>query len=158
MGFLQKVEKFFINLTVIILILLLTVQILMRNETAYSKLKEMEFSIRNIIQEDAVMRVFGYRELAEEGYIVIELMQDYSLPQVWLVKNGQRVDNFADGSVRINVRDGDLLVLDCSFCNEVLWFEITDLSASIKTWYTGQIYRIHGEEEKLGVVQFYDKL
>ena len=27
MGFLQKVEKFFINLTVIILILLLTVQI-----------------------------------------------------------------------------------------------------------------------------------
>lgn len=158
MGFLQKVEKFFINLTVIILILLLTVQILMRNETAYSKLKEMEFSIRNIIQEDAVMRVFGYRELAEEGYIVIELMQDYSLPQVWLVKNGQRVDNFADGSVRINVRDGDLLVLDCSFCNEVLWFEITDLSASIKTWYTGKIYRIHGEEEKLGVVQFYDKL
>lgn len=160
MSFFRRLEGFFINLIVIILILLVTVQVLMRNDTAYSKLKEMEFAIKNIFQEEPLVEVFRYEEdmKEEEGIIVIGLLQDYSLPQVWLVKNGQRVANFAEGLVQITVKEGDLLVLDCSFCAEPLWFEIKELSSSIKTWYTGQLFRIYGEEKNLGVVQFYDKL
>lgn len=158
MDFLSRAERFFINLTVIILILLLSVQILMRNEKAYNKLKQIEFSVKGLFQEDTAISVFNIEERVEEGFIAIELLQDYSLPQVWLVKNGQRTANFLDGSVRINVKEGDLLLLDCRFSNEVLWFEITELSSNIKNWYTGQVFRIHEEERKLGVVQFYDEL
>ncbi len=159
MIFFHRLERFFINLVLIILILLISVQLLMRNDSAYSKLKVMEVSIKNFFQDQAVMEGFRPGQLiVEEGVINIELLQTYSLPQVWLVKNGQRVANFAEGSVEIRVKEGDLLVLDCSFCPDPLWFKVGEISSNIKTWYTGQIFRIYREEKVLGVVQFYEKV
>lgn len=158
MNFFRKMEHFFINLVIIILISLITIQLVMKNDAAYQRLKEMEFAIKNFFQEEPVVEVFRYNKIEEERIVVIDLLQNYALPQVWLVKNGQRVANFAEGYVETSVNAGDLLVIDCKFSNEPLWFEITKVSPDIRTWYIGQQFRIYGEEKKLGIVQYYDKL
>lgn len=130
----------------------------MKNDTAFQKLKDIESSIRTVFSENKLTEVINYIEEDEEGYIIIDLMQDYSLPQVWLVKNGERIANFSKGIVTLTVKSGDLLVLDCRFFEGPLWFEITDISSDIRTWQKGQQFRVCAEEIKLGVVQFYDKL
>lgn len=157
-NFIRKLERLFLNLLIITLIVIISLQIIMKNEKAYQRLKEIEFSIKNVFQEQQVIKVANFNEIEAQGIIVIDLLQNYSLPQVWLVKNGQRVGNFTEGNVKTTVLEGDLLVLDCRFHNEPLWFEITKLSSDIRTWHTGQQFRIYAEEKRIGVVQFYDKL
>lgn len=156
--FFRKVERFFLNLIILLIIFLASFQVIMKNETAYQRLKNFESSIRTVFKENPLTEVINYIDEDEEAYIIIDLLQDYSLPQVWVVKNGERAANFSKGIVKITVKNGDLLLLDCRFCQEPLWFEITDLSSDIRTWPKGQQFRISSEEIKLGIVQFYKKL
>ena len=153
----KKIERFLMNLIIITLIVLISLQIAMKNDTTYQRLKELEYTVKGIFQKQDVVEVIGENETLE-GVIEIDLLQDYSLPQVWVVKNGNKMANFADGIVKIRVEQGDFLVLDCKFYNKPLWFEITNLSPNIRNWYLGQQFRITAEEKRIGVVEFYDKL
>lgn len=158
------------NLVIITLILLISIQIVIKNDAAYQRLKDIEYTIKNVFQggflqetqgptsDQEVLEVSRESGLQEEGFIIIDLIQDYSLPQVWLVKNGRKVANFSEGIVKIAVQEGDLLTLDCKFYQSPLWFEITDLSSDIRTWHNGQQFRVNSEEFKIGIVDFYDKL
>ncbi|MFP4015611.1 MAG: hypothetical protein ACLFUI_01145 [Halanaerobiales bacterium] len=169
-NFFRKMERLLMNLVIVTLILVISIQIVMRNDAAYQRLREIESTVRNVFQsgnlqqvldrdkEDRVVEVSGEDIMKQEGLVIIDLIHDYSLPQVWLVKNGKKVANFSEGIVRIPVQEGDLLTLDCKFYHSPLWFEITGLSADIRTWHVGQQFRISSEEVKLGVVDFYDKL
>ncbi|MFW5991735.1 MAG: hypothetical protein ACOCQN_00915 [Halanaerobiaceae bacterium] len=160
-GFFRKFECIFVNIVIIVLIVLIGVQVVMKNENAYQRIKEFEMTFKSLFQQGEVVEVAGNLDNHEEalqGVIVIDLLHDYSLPQVWLVKNGQRVENFAGGIVKVNVNKGDLLAIDARFCNQPLWFEITDISPEINTWQKDQQFRIYREEKRLGIVNFYEKL
>jgi len=43
-GFFRKLERFFVNLMVIILIVLISLQVLMKNDEAYQKIRAMSKS------------------------------------------------------------------------------------------------------------------
>lgn len=159
-GFFRKLERFFVNLVIVVLIVLIGLQVVMRNESAYQRLKDLEFSFKNLFQQGEIIEVARHNDRVDvlQGIVVIDLLQDYSLPQVWLVKNGQRIKNFSNGIVKIRVKKGDFLSIDARFYNQPLWFEITDISPVINTWQKNQQFRIYSEEKKLGFVNFYDKL
>ncbi len=156
-NFFHKVERFITNLIIITLIILISVQIMMKNETAHQRIQYFESRIRGFFQPEEIVEVAGL-DTQNSGFITIDLLQDLSLPQVWLVKNGQRVTSFSRGIITIQVKEGDLLVLDTSNYPQPLWFEITSLSPSIKSWQIGQQFRTNGQEKNIGVVQFQDKL
>jgi len=168
LNFFKKLERLFINIVIITLIFVISLQLVMKNDVAYQRLKDIEYTVKSVFQRQDLIEVTKQRQevievtnenqFTEEGYIVIDLLQDYSLPQVWLVKNGTKVANFSNGIVKIKIKDGDLLLLDCKFYNNPLWFEITGLSSDIRNWYVGQQFRISAEESRIGVVEFYDKL
>lgn len=167
-NFFKKIERFFMNLLLITLILLISLQLVMKNDLAYQKLKDLEYTVKSVFQRQNLIEVTKQRpkvievtnenQFIKKGFIVIDLLQDYSLPQVWLVKNGIKVANFSNGIVETSIKDGDLLLLDCKFYNNPLWFEITGLSSYVRNWYVGQQFRVTAEESRIGVVKFYDKL
>jgi hypothetical protein len=157
-NFFQKLERFFVNLIIIVLIILISFQILMKNETTYRNIKDWELALRNSLGlTQKTVQVTGLEE-ERSGIVTIDLLQDLSLPQVYLIINGQRVADFSGGVVKVRVEEGDLLKIDARFCDKSLWFEITSLSLNIRNWQIGQQFRIKGEEFRLGVVQFYDQL
>lgn len=158
-GFFRKLERFIVNLIVIALIILISFQILMKNETTYQRIKDLEFAFKDLLgfQQQKTVQVAEI-EKNPVGMVTIDLLQDLSLPQVWLIKNGKRIADFSDGVVLVRVEEGDLLSIDARFYSKPLWFEITSLSPSIRTWQVGQQFRIREQEIRLGIVQFYDKL
>lgn len=156
-SFFRKVEGFLINLLVIILIILISSQFLMKNEVAYQRIKELEVTARSWLNQERVVEVTQPLP-TEAAYLTVDLLQDLSLPQVWLLKNGERVANFRQGVVRIKVKEGDLISLDTSYYSQALWFEITALSANINTWAPGKQFRSYREEKVLGVVRFYGQV
>ena len=156
-SFFRKVEGFLINLLVIILIILISTQFLMKNEVAYQRIKELELTARNWLNQERVVEVIQPLQ-AEAAYLTVDLLQDLSLPQVWLLKNGEKVANFRQGVVRIKVKEGDLIALDTSYYSQALWFEITSLSSNINTWVPGKQFRSYREEIILGVVRFYGQV
>jgi hypothetical protein len=157
-GFFQKLERFFVNVIIIGLVVLISFQILMKNDTTYRNIKDWEFALRNFLGfKQKTEQVTGLEE-ERSGMITIDLLQDLSLPQVYLIINGQRVADFSEGVVKLKVDEGDLLKIDARFYDRSLWFEITSLSLNIRNWQVGQQFRIKGEEFRLGVVQFYDQL
>ncbi len=168
MNFFKKLERLFINIVIITLIFMICLQLVMKNDVAYQRLKDIEYTVKSVFQrqdlievtkqKQEVIEVTNENQFVEDGYIVIDLLQDYSLPQVWLVKNGKKVANFSNGIVEISVKEGDLLLLDCKFYKNPLWFEITALSSDVRNWHLGQQFRITAEERRIGVVAFYDKL
>ncbi|MFW6306344.1 MAG: hypothetical protein ACOC1N_03050 [Bacillota bacterium] len=157
-NFLKKIEKYIINIVIIILICIISTQIVMKDQTAYQKLKNIEMSVKNIFRDQAVVEVMNNSTYEKENIIVIDLLQDYSLPQVWLVKNGRKVDDFSEGIVQTEVKYGDLLIIDAKLCDKPLWFEITRLSPEISNLHEGQQFRLFSEEKRIGIVEYYDKL
>lgn len=156
-GFFRKLERFFVNLMVIILIVLISLQVLMKNDETYQKIKNIEFAIKNLFNLEQSVEVTNQIE-QYTGFVTIDLLQDLSLPQVWVIKNGQRVKNFQNGIVEIRVQEGDLILIDARNFPQALWFEITYLSPSIYNWQEGEQFRINQEIKRLGIVKTYDKL
>ncbi|MEJ6952169.1 hypothetical protein [Natronospora cellulosivora (SeqCode)] len=157
-NFLEMVEKFLVNFIVIGLILLISLQLIMRTDMGYQRIKNLEYSLRNVLHEDETVEVFARPQSFSEGKILISLEQDYSLPQVWLVKNGTRVANFSAGFVEIAISEGDFLLIDSKFYDQALTLEIKEISPNVRSWHVGQQFRVFSEEKRLGVVEFYDKL
>ena len=163
-DFLEKIEKFLVNFIILGLILLISLQLIMKNDSSYQRLKDFEYSFRSGFQDNQAIEVStgvqNYEEtrLFADSKLLINVLEEDYLPQVWLVKNGERISDFSTGSVEIDINDGDFLLIDSRFYDGPLLFEIEELSPNIRTWHTGQEFRLFVEEKKLGLVEFYDKL
>lgn len=158
-NFFEKFCKFVVNLIVIALILLVSVQIIMKDELASKHLEKIEMVVRNIFtQEEKLIKVSKTDIQETKGIIVIDLLQDLSLANVWLLRNGEKVANFKSGVARINIKPGDHISINSSFYSQPLWFEVTYLSPSVSTWQIGKQFRTTGDRLKLGIVEFENKL
>jgi hypothetical protein len=164
-NFFEKIGKFVVNLMVILLILLISVQIVLRNDTTRTKIETMEKVIisvfnnieKNITPSQSIVQVFESKN-EYVGTITIDLLQNQSLPQVYLQKNGQNVANFSDGIVKVKVKEGDFLTINSKYYSKVLWFEITELTSIISSFEKGQQFRTSGSDLNLGIVRVNDKL
>ena len=156
--FLWKLERFFVNLIVICLILMITSQLIMKHDSAWKRFKNIRSTFKEIfIPEKEVIPVNSLNE-KEDGVIVIHLIPEVSLPQVWILKNGKREANFSSGYVICSVNEGDLLTIDSRFYDDGLWYKITSISSSINTLEVGDLFRTSGDTTSLGIIEFNNKL
>ena len=161
LNFFEKVGRFFVNLMIVGLILLVSIQIIMGNEEYQNRLQMAENFIKSYFQQPVpeVTRVTQHEREHKLEIIEVSLISNASIPEVWLMKNGERVANFADGKVRLEVSEGDLLTIDSREFTNTLWFKITFISDDIISFQQGNQFRISGEDlENLGIIRFGDKL
>ncbi|MFW5981709.1 MAG: hypothetical protein ACOCQO_00725 [Halanaerobiaceae bacterium] len=157
-NFLEMVEKFLVNFIVIGLILLISLQLIMRNDTGYQRIRNLENSIKSVFREEEAIEVTTQEEISQKGTMLISIVDEMSIPQVWMVKNGERISDFSRGFVEIELIEGDFLLIDAKFYDQPLWLEVKEISPNISSWHKGQQFRISTEEKRLGVVEFYEKL
>lgn len=156
--FFVKIERFLVNLLLIILILIISFQIIMRDESAYQQVKKLEYTVKGLLNTKDTVEVTSIKEMEKKAHLTIDLLHDYSLPQVYLIQNGSRVANFSNGVVRVEVSNGDFISIDATVFKKPLWFEITYLSPSISNFKPGQQFRVSGNIKNLGVIEFYNKI
>jgi len=154
--FLRKIERFFLYLIMIALILVLSIQIIMQDNDSYLKLKKYEYTIRNFFNKRA--ELVEVIDKKKTGLIIIDLLQSKSLPQVYILKNNKRVSNFSKGYVILDVRDGDFIEIDASNYKNALWFEITEINKNISSLKKGKQFRIENNKIALGVIKFNNKI
>ncbi len=157
-SFFNKMGRFILNVMVICLVLLISYQIIIKTDTANPALRKMGNIVQNYLNRDEVEESVTVVEKKDYGVITIDLMQNYSLPEVWVLKNQNRAVNFAKGIVTINVQNGDYISIDARNYEGVLWFEITSLSEDIKNWSEGTQIRTAGSMIDMGIVEIIDKL
>ncbi|MFW6381498.1 MAG: hypothetical protein ACOCZ3_03035 [Bacillota bacterium] len=166
-NFYEQLGRFVVKLLIITLILLVSVQIISQDHQAGQTLRLVESKILDFFSEENRDRppaeVTVTRDTPEEGYITINLINNLSLPRVWVLCNGQRLASFSEGKVSISVKPGDNLALDARLYPEPLWFEITDLdfsraSFSQTSLKIGQKFRTAGNIAHVGIVKVGGKL
>jgi hypothetical protein len=158
-NFFLKFEKILINIIVIILILLISAQFIMKNEYTYERLHRLKLSIKNIFNDkNKTINVSKIDKLNSQGKIIINLLNNVSLPQVWVLINGEKIANFDNGIVQLFVRDGDLISIDSRAYNKTIWFEITYIQSFIKNLSIGEQFRLNSEKKVISLIKFNDKL
>ena len=156
--FFNKIGRFILNAMVICLVLLISYQIIIRTDTANPALRKIDNIVRNYMNRDEIEESITVVEKKDNGIMTIDLMQNYSLPEVWVLKNQNRIANFEQGIVTINVQNGDFLSIDARNYDGVLWFEITSISEDIRVWSKGTQIRAAGNLVDMGIVEMIDKL
>lgn len=157
--FLRKLERFFVNLIVICLIFIISSQLIMKNDTAWQRFEDLRITFRELIspEKEEVVQV-NTLDQQQEGVIVIHLIPEVSLPQVWVLKNGKKDTNFSSGYAICRVNEGDLLTIDSSYYDDALWYKITSLSSTIESLEIGDLYRTSGDTTSIGIIEFNTKL
>ncbi len=161
LNFFEKVGKFFVKLMIIGLILLISVQLIGQNEQYQERLQIAENFIKSYFNQPVqeVIKVTQQETPGNLEIVEISLISGASIPEVWLMNNGQRIDNFQGGKVRTEVSGGDLLTIDARDYNQILWLEISFISSDIVSFQTGKQFRISGGDLKnLGIIRIRDKL
>jgi len=143
---------------VICLVLLISYQIIIKTDTANPALRKIDNIVRNYMNRDEIEESITVVEKKDNGIMTIDLMQNYSLPEVWVLKNQNRIANFEQGIVTINVQNGDYLSIDARNYDGVLWFKITSVSEDIRVWSKGTQIRTAGNLVDMGIVEMIDKL
>jgi hypothetical protein len=130
----------------------------MKNDSTWQRFEELRLSFKEMfVPGEEVVKV-GTSSQKEEGVVVIQLVSDLSLPQVWVLKNGKRETNFAQGNAICSVTEGDLLTIDSRYYNNTLWYKITSLSSTINNLENGDLFRTSGNTASLGIIKFNNKL
>lgn len=160
-DFFYKIERFLINLLVICLILLVVSQMIIKDDRAVQRIVDLRdniyYTFENILHlEDHSIEVSNQNNI-KEGFIRIKLLQGISLPEVYILKNGKKVDNFKNNEAVIIVKNGDVLALDSRTFYDPLWFEIVYLSDNISFLTTGHQYRTEGNLVNIGVIKLFDE-
>ncbi|MFW5976561.1 MAG: hypothetical protein ACOCQS_01305 [Bacillota bacterium] len=151
--FFEKIGRFIVRLAVFGLILVISIQFLMNNEEAYTRLREVEMLVKDYFSESSEVVEVSQEEIEEtQGSITFKVLQNQSFSQVWLLCNGERIDSFSEGEVTVNVNQGDFLTIDATNYEENLWFEITNTTTNIRNFENGQQFRTSGEMLNIGVV------
>jgi len=161
LNFFEKVGRFFVKLMIIGLILLISVQLIGQNEQYQERLQIAESFIKGYFNQPVqeVTKVTHQESPGNLEIIEVSLISGASIPEVWLMSNGERIGNFQEGKVSTEVSEGDLLTIDARDYNQILWLEISFISSDIVTFQPGKQFRISGGDLKnLGIIRIRDKL
>ncbi len=157
-NFFNRVGRFFMKLLTICLVLLISYQVIVKTDPANPVFEKLNDSIQNFIgQENELNNIAVFKDKSR-GVITIDLMQDYSLPEVWVLKNGQRTVNFDRGIVVLEVENGDFISIDARDYEGVLWFKITSVSDNIRNLPEGILFRISWDLLDIGIIDISSKL
>ncbi len=147
-NFFKRLERIFSYLFILGLILLSTIQIILTNPVGYERINWLNQKFNNLFAEQKPKAVSTIGTYTEEmsGYFILDLMNNYPGNQIWILKNGMRINNFNKGLVRVYVKDGDFISLDAQSVNEPVWFKITEVSPTISGLEQGQLFRLENEK------------
>lgn len=160
----DEIGRFVLKLVIIFLVLLISFQIISVNEKnsfAFEKISNTLGDYLNYNKSETVYDKSKSIDVVERiryREITIDLMQNYSLPEVWVLKNQKRIANFSEGIITIRVQEDDFISIDATDYQEVLWFEVTSLSRDIKNWSPGKQFRTKGNLIDLGIVKIYGEI
>ncbi len=140
-------DRFIKGLITVGLVLLISIQIMMRFDVSKNYLMWVESQVHDIlgheVQEVAV--------LTKEDYVIIKLLNSGSYSQARVMVNNERAYYFTKPTLKIPVNDGDLLILDTRCYSEGLWFEIIDVSDQINNLQYGQQFRVKKDLQSIMV-------
>ncbi|MBM7556483.1 hypothetical protein [Halanaerobacter jeridensis] len=154
--FVKWVAKLVLNVVVVGLVLLVTVQFIMSN-TAVDKslLSKVPYSkyILKLDQSDKFSQTAKTVFAPQEGTLIFKLQGNDNPWQVRLLVNKEVVGNFAAGFIKVKVRPGDKLAIDARGYKEAIWLQLSDISEKIVFLKEGQQFWIKNEYKKLGTVK-----
>ena len=155
----NKYFKLLLNGILTALIIIISVQLILRDDVTRERLQMVE-SVFYTITDDTgeVMKVIEDGGIEKQGVIVFESVQPVNPAGVFVVINSEKVDNFEDGNVVVEVGRGDRIFIDARNYDYELEIEITDISSFINNFEVGDRLRTTGNRIFLGTVEINDKL
>ncbi len=150
----EKMGKIIIQLIIIFLIIIISVQIILQDKQANLRLKHIEKAAINLFlnQERAV------RVTDEINYMTVESKENRSLSDVWLLINNKRIDNFSDGKITFTFQEGDIIIIDSTSYKNELSFKITAIHPSIVSINKGDIIKTRGNKSVITIIEFDKKI
>ncbi|MFW6237999.1 MAG: hypothetical protein ACOC5A_02065 [Halanaerobiales bacterium] len=155
----NRIVTVILKLIIVLLVIGISVQFVLQDEIAGRRLRQLESVFPGPGE--------GYGEAVEvteeqvnqrPGYIIIDLQNDLSLTEVWLVRNGERISSFHEGRAVINVGPGDRIHLDASAYKDRLEFIISDASFLPAGLNVNDVIRTEGNRVFLGTIEENQKL
>ncbi|MCK4259038.1 MAG: hypothetical protein KAX49_08675 [Halanaerobiales bacterium] len=128
------------------LILLITIQIMMRFDGTQHYLKLVESRIQGWVGTEVKEVVVFNRE----EYITLKLLNG-AIHKARVLLNNERDYYFSKSTIQIPVKDGDLLILDTRGISEALWFEVIDFSDKITSLKFGQQFRVKNDLQVISI-------
>jgi hypothetical protein len=159
--FINWVGNLVLNLVVIGLVLLVAIQFILTNpnlkESIIAKLPYVQQALE--LKEDNKFSQTAKTVFApQKKHIAFQIKGDLSSKQVKLLINGNVVGDFASGSLKVTVEPGDKLAIDAREYEPGIWLEITDVSASLNSFQTGQQFWIKEQYKSLNIVKINNKI
>ncbi len=140
--FLERMGRLFLNLVIILFILLISVQIILKNDDARERLTQVETAFQELTH--STQQVFKVTDDIKKGLLVLKVnneKEQFDLSEIWLLQNGTKVANFSEGYLSFQVNDGDLITITSSYPETIeIFFE--DVDDSISSIEKGQQFKI----------------
>lgn len=152
-NFYYRLEKIIINIIIIGIILSLTTQFVLQNDKTLHYLQNIQQAFKNIINDNDNAVSVSTRPEQEKGIIVFNTVNEETFPNIWILKNGQRVANFKKTPVIVEVNNGDLLTIDGRNYAKVIWYEVSIVSSNINFPQQGQQYRTNNNTVSVGIIE-----
>ena len=157
----SKVEDILIKIVLICLILLISSQIILKNEVAKENFlflkNNLQYSFNNIVaNRENALEVIKSSKVNEKGILKISSMQDLKLREVYILKNGKVVNTFEEGEILLEVADGDILSIDSRNYDSPLYFEISYISNNIQSLSAGLQIKTNGNLIRLNKIKIYN--
>lgn len=149
-NFINKVEGIVVKMLAVLLILLVSTQIMFREEGGRNILKGVEGYLQQHLSQPVVLD-------GEYGYIQMKL-ESGGLPQIKVLINNRIVDDFQHYRVRVYVREGDYLAIDGGEIKGFVILTFEQVSRPIKNIEPGNIIVIDGGRKELGRIIFDSKI
>ena len=154
--FIKWVGKLVLNVVVLGLVLLVTVQFIMTNsavdKSLLSKIPYGEY-ILNLEQQDKFSQAAKTVFAPKKGTLVFKLQGNDNSRQVRFLVNDQVVGNFAAGVVEVKVKPGDELAIDARGYKKGIWLFLAGVSKGVDFFEQGQQFWIKNEYKSLGTVK-----
>ncbi|MFW6386725.1 MAG: hypothetical protein ACOCZM_02005 [Bacillota bacterium] len=158
MFFLNDVSTAVVSVILTLLVIGVTIQFIKQDEVASRRLEELEQAFLGPAEDPGQVVEVADKDTGRQGHLVIDIDQELSLTEVWLVRNGEKVSSFRGGRAVLNVAPGDRIHLDASAYKGRLKFEISDASLLPSGLEVGDVVRTEGNRIFLGAVEERQKL
>lgn len=154
--FVKWVAKLVLNVVVVGLVLLVTVQFIMTNsvvdKSLISKVPYSEYILK-LDQSDKFSQASKAVFAPQEGALTFKLQGNDNPWQVRILVNEEVVGNFAAGPIEIKVKPGDEIAVDSRGYKKAIWLRIAKISKKIDFFKAGQQFWIKDEYKTLGTVK-----
>ena len=145
----HKIQNILVKFLIILLILIISTQIIIKNEYAKNNLlllkNNLEYKINKmLLNKDMAIEVISNKNIDEIGIMKIKTVRNLSLPKAYILRNNKRASNFSNGEAVIEIHNGDLISLDTRAYEQRILFEIEYLSNNISSLSAGYQYATNG--------------